>query len=151
MEITEISLAKYSDAKEISLLSKMLIEYELPTTKYTENRIKQAIRHDSKNVAVTKRGKAIVGFGIMTYYDKSANLDLLAVIPEYQGTGIAQEIVSWFEAVAINAGIMSIEVQARAGNIKGIKFYQKLGYKVINKVPRVYGSETQIRMARKLC
>ena len=102
-------------------------------------------------MAVTKKGEGIVGFGIMTYYDTLANLDLMAVIPEYQGTGIAQQIVSWFEAVAITAGIINIEVQARAGNKKGIKFYQKLGYKIVNKVPRVYASETQIRMAKKLC
>ena len=148
MEVTEISLAKYTDAREISFLSKNLIEYELPTTKYTEKRVKDAIRHESKNVVVMKQGENLIGFGIMTYHDNSANLDLLAVLPAYQGAGLAQEIVVWLEKVALNAGIFNIEVQARERNQKGIKFYQKLGYKVISKVPRVYGVETQVRMAK---
>lgn len=151
MEVTEISLAKYTDARAISLLSKKLIEYELPTTKYTEKRVKDAIRHESKNVAVIKQGGKLMGFGIMTYHDDSANLDLLAVLPEYQGSGLAQEVVAWLEKVALNSGLFNIEVQARERNQKGIKFYQKLGYKVIKKVPRVYGVETQVRMAKKLC
>ncbi|PCI46039.1 MAG: hypothetical protein COB51_08065 [Moraxellaceae bacterium] len=149
MEVTEICLAKYTDAREISLLSKTLIEYDLPTTKYTEKRVKSAISHESKNVAVMRHGGKLIGFGIMTYLDKVANLDLLAVLPEYQGAGLAQEIVAWLEKVALTAGILNIEVQARERNQKGIKFYQKLGYKIIKKVPGVYGTETQVRMAKK--
>jgi len=98
-----------------------------------------------------KQGENIIGFGIMTYHDDSANLDLLAVLPEYEGTGLAQEVVVWLEEVALNAGIFDIKVQARERNQKGIKFYKKLGYKIIKKVPRVYGVETQVRMAKKLC
>ncbi len=150
MEVTEISLAKYSDARDISLISKKLIEYGLSTTRYSEKRVKEAIKHESKNVVISKRGDTLVGFGIMTYYENSANLDLLAVIPEYQGTGLAQELVSWLEKVALNAGIFEIEVQAREINQQGIKFYQKLGYKVIKIIPRVYDMETQVKMTKRL-
>jgi ribosomal-protein-alanine N-acetyltransferase len=149
MEVTQISLAKYSDAKEISLLSRKLIEFDLPTTRYTEYKVKDAIKHDSKNVVVAKNGEHLTGMGIMTYLNDSANLDLLAVVPEHQGTGLAQEIVSWLETVALNAGIFKIQVQARARNHKGIKFYEKLGYEIVKKVPRFYGVETQVRMAKK--
>ena len=151
MEVTEISLAKYSDARDISLISKKLIEYGLSTTRYSEKRVKEAIKHESKNVAISKQGDTLVGFGIMTYYENSANLDLLAVIPEYQGTGLGQELVSWLEKVALNAGILKIEVQAREINQLGIKFYQKLGYKVIKIIPRVYDMETQVKMTKRLC
>jgi ribosomal-protein-alanine N-acetyltransferase len=151
MEVTRIFLAKYSDAKEISLLSRKLIEFELPTTRYTEYKVKDAIRHDSKNVVVAKNGERLTGMGIMTYLDDSANLDLLAVVPEHQGTGLAKDIVSWLENVALNAGIFKIQVQARARNHKGIQFYEKLGYEIFKNVPRVYGVETQVRMAKILC
>ena len=153
MEVTETTLARQSDAKEISRLSRKLVEYDLYNTKigYSEKRVSEAIRHESKNVIVSKQGKILAGFAIMTYHDEIANLDLLAVLPSHQGTGLAKEIVEWLETVAINAGIFTIQVQARQRNKQGIRFYEKLGYEIIDKVPRVYGVETQIRLSRNLC
>lgn len=151
MEVTDISLAKLADAREISMLSKKLIEYELPSTRYTEGKVKDAIRDAAKNVVVSKLGEKIIGFGIMSYYEDCANLDLLAVIPEFQGAGLAQELVSWLEAVALTAGAFRVSVQARERNHRAIKFYQRLGYQITKKVPRVYGSETQIRLTKNLC
>lgn len=149
MEVIDIALARLSDARKISLLSALLIEYGLPTTRYTEQRVIKAIRSDAKNVVVARRGNTVIGFGIMTYDEEWANLDLLAVLPKYQGSGLAQEIVHWLEQVALNAGIFTIEVQARAGNLRGIRFYEKLGYHFKNSVAKVYADEAQVRLVKR--
>lgn len=150
MEVTNLSLAKLSDARAISLLSERLIEYGLPTTRYTERKVKDAIRDEAKNVVVSKLNGQIIGFGIMSYYENSANLDLLAVVPQFQGTGLAKELVIWLEKVALIAGTFKISVQAREKNLRAIKFYQALGYQISKKVPRVYGPESQVRLAKNL-
>jgi ribosomal protein S18 acetylase RimI-like enzyme len=149
MKEVVISLAKMSDSKEISLLSKELIEYGLKW-RYTDNRIKKLITHESKNVAVARTTSALAGFGIMTYREDGSNLDLLAIKTEFQGKGVAKELVNWLEAVALTAGIQRVYVQARETNTHGVEFYSRLGYQQFAKEQRFYGVESQIRMVKNL-
>ena len=149
MEEVSISLATKVDAKEIALLSRELIEYGLKW-RYTEGRVKGLIDHDSKNVAVARSKNLLAGFGIMTYYEDSSNLDLLAVKTDFQGQGVAQKLVAWLEAVAMTAGARRIFVQARETNKQGVEFYKKLGYKKFAERQQFYGKESQIRMHKQL-
>jgi len=144
-----ISLATIADAREISLLSRALIEYGLEWH-YTEGRIKKLIAHKSKNVAVAKTSRVLAGFGIMTYSEEHSNLDLLAVKTEFQGKGVARELVKWLEAVALVAGIRQVYVQARESNKHGVEFYSKLGYQQFAEEQRHYGIESQIKMVKNL-
>jgi len=144
-----ISLATLADAKEISLLSRDLIEYGLEW-RYTENRIKRLIIDQAKNVAVAKTTSILTGFGIMTYREDCSNLDLLAVKTDFQGKGVAKELVSWLEAVAWTAGIQRVYVQARETNKHGVEFYSKLGYQQFAEEQYFYGVESQIRMVKNL-
>ncbi len=150
MEEVVISLATIADAEEISLLSRELIEYGLKW-RYTEDRIKKLITHESKNVAVAKTTSVLAGFGIMTYREDRSNLDLLAVKTEFQGKGVAKGLVNWLEAVALSAGIQRVYVQARETNKHGVEFYNKLGYRQFAKEQYFYGAESQIRMVKNLC
>ena len=150
MEELVISLATITDAEEISLLSRELIEHGLKW-RYTEDRIKKLITHESKNVAVAKTSSVLAGFGIMTYREGRSNLDLLAVKTEFQGKGVAKELVNWLEAVALSAGIQRVYVQARETNKHGVEFYNKLGYQQFAEEQRFYGLESQIRMVKNLC
>ncbi len=149
MEELVISLATITDAEEISLLSRELIEHGLKW-RYTEDRIKKLITHESKNVAVAKTSSVLAGFGIMTYREGRSNLDLLAVKTEFQGKGVAKELVNWLEAVALTAGIQRVYVQARETNKHGVEFYSKLGYQQFAEEQRFYGVESQIRMVKNL-
>ncbi|MEM8497451.1 MAG: GNAT family N-acetyltransferase [Pseudomonadota bacterium] len=144
-----ITLATNIDAKEIASLSRTLIEYGL-RSKYTEKKIKALIRHESTNVAVAKHNDKLIGFGIMSYGESHANLDLLATRKESQGKGVAGKIVKWLELVALNAGISHVGVQARETNTRGVNFYLNLGYKKCGLTQHVYGTESQIRMEKKL-
>ena len=149
MEELVISLATITDAEEISLLSRELIEHGLKW-RYTEDRIKKLITHESKNVAVAKTSSVLAGFGIMTYREGRSNLDLLAVKTEFQGKGVAKELINWLEAVALTAGIQRVYVQARETNKHGVEFYSKLGYQQFAEEQRFYGVESQIRMVKNL-
>jgi len=150
VEEVVISLATLADAREMSLLSRERIEYGLKWH-YTEGRIRKLITHESKNVAVAKTTSILAGFGIMTYHEDRSNLDLLAVKTEFQGKGVAKELVNWLEAVALSAGIQRVYVQARETNKHGVEFYNKLGYQQFAEEQRFYGLESQIRMVKNLC
>ncbi len=128
---TYIEFATDADAAEIAALSREHIEYNLGW-KYKPSRIRESIRDSSKNVMVARDDHRLAGFGIMTYQDEHANLDLLAVKSGYRRLGVGRQLVLWLEEVARTAGTMNVFVQVRKTNLGAIRFYEKLGFKTVD-------------------
>jgi ribosomal protein S18 acetylase RimI-like enzyme len=147
---TLIEFARFSDAAEISVMSKNDIEYGLGW-KYTLKRIAKLIGDSSRNVVVARVGSHLAGFGIMTYYEDQANLDLLAVTRSFRRMRIGTQIVEWLEKVALTAGAFNIFVQVRARNTSAIQFYQSVGFSVLDD-EKAYcrGVEAGLIMAKSL-
>ncbi|MEW8505310.1 MAG: GNAT family N-acetyltransferase [Candidatus Thiodiazotropha sp.] len=147
---TKIEFANSADANEIAIISKNDIEYGLGW-KYTPARIARLIRDSSKNVVVARSDTLLLGFGIMTYGETQANLDLLAVKRGFRRMKVATQIVQWLEEVALNAGLFNIFVQVRAGNQTAIKFYKHLGFFELDRDRTYYrGVEAGVLMAKGL-
>jgi ribosomal-protein-alanine N-acetyltransferase len=145
-----IEFARLSDAAEIGELSKTDIEHGLGW-KYTPERVASLVGHKSKNVVVARMGSRLVGFGIMTYHDDQANLDLLAVRRSFRRMKIGTQIVAWLEEVALTAGAFAVFVQVRAGNASAIAFYKSNGFMVLEKIEDYYnGIEAAIIMSKSL-
>lgn len=147
---TTIEFASYADAIEIAELSREYIEYDLGWD-YTPERIIRMIKHKDINVIVAREDHRLVGFGIMTYREAQANLDLLAVKVRFRYQGIGRQIVQWLEKVALTAGIFNVCVQVREINTGAVKFYQHLGYNIIDTRHGYYrGKETALIMAKDI-
>ena len=147
---THIEFAGFSDAAEIAEMSKNHIEYGLGW-KYTPERIVRLIRDRSKNVVVARVDSELAGFGIMTYAEDQANLDLLAVKRGFRGMKIGTQIVAWLEEVALTAGISTIFVQVRAKNSGAIVFYERLGFSHLEEKQAYYaGVEAAVIMTKRL-
>ncbi len=145
---TIVEFASVSDAAEIAGLSRRHIEYGL-RWRYVPAMIREAIRSKTKNVVVAREGDSLAGFGIMTYGQDSANLDLLAVKRPYRRSGVARQIVQWLEKVAHTAGILHIFVQVRKSNHAAIGFYRKLGFQVVEELSGYYqGRESALVMCK---
>ena len=145
-----IEFATLSDAAEIGVMSKNDIEYGLGW-KYTPARIGRLLKDSSRNVVVARAGPDLAGFGIMAYYDAQANLDLLAVKPDFRRRGVGKQLVTWLEKVALTAGVFNVFVQVRAGNTGAVRFYQSLGYAALEQDKTYYsGVEAGIIMAKSL-
>jgi len=145
-----MEFARPSDARQIAELSREYIEYDLGWD-YTPEKITQLIHSDNKNVVVARDDGQLAGFGIMTYAETQANLDLLAVRIRYRYLGIGRWIVEWLEKVALTAGIARVSVQVRQQNIGAVRFYQKLGYTIVSEQRGYYrGRETAFMMAKDL-
>lgn len=143
-----IEFATSSDAIEIGELSRKCIEYNLGW-EYRPSRIRELIRNKSKNVVVAREDRSLAGFGIMTYRQDSANLDLLAVKRQYRRRDVGRQIVLWLEKVAHTAGIMNIYVQVRKTNRGAIRFYKKLGFQIIGEAAGYYqGRESAVIMCK---
>jgi ribosomal protein S18 acetylase RimI-like enzyme len=147
---TDIEFATVPDAAEISELSRKYIEYGLRKI-YTPPYIRHLIRNASKNVVVARNSQTLAGFGIMTYREDYANLDLLAVKKLHRHRGVGTQIVQWLEKVAHTAGIMNAFVQVRKTNIGAIRFYQKLGFQIVEEAAGYYqGCETAVIMCKSI-
>jgi [ribosomal protein S18]-alanine N-acetyltransferase len=145
-----IKSATLSDAKEISELSKDEIEIGLGWN-YTEQRIARIIQDKSKNVIAAWLENDLVGFGIMTYRQDQANLDLLAVKRDYRRKKVGTELILWLEKVAVTAGSFNVFVQLRKTNSEAFRLYEKLGFQRLDKLPGFYrGVEDGIVMAKSL-
>ena len=145
---TIVGFATAADAVEIGELSRRHIEHNLRWM-YKPSRIRELIRNKSKNVVVARESRALAGFGIMTYQDDSANLDLLAVKPRHRRRGVGRQLVTWLEKVAHTGGITNIFVQVRKSNRGAIRFYKRLGYQGIGEAAGYYqGRESAVIMCK---
>ncbi len=145
-----IEFASGADAAAIAGLSRRHIEHGL-RWRYTPALIRALIRQRSTNVVVARDGSALAGFGIMTYGDNCANLDLLAVPARYRRRGVGKSIVAWLEKVALAAGIAAVFVQVRKQNPGAIRFYRQLGFAFVDEASGYYqGRESAIVMGKPL-
>lgn len=142
--------ATSSDATEIGELSKKYVEYDLGW-RYTPERLTGLLKDKATNVVVARTGSTLAGFGIMTYAEQNANLDLLAVKVRYRRRGVGRQVVTWLEEVARTAGILNVYVQVRKLNRGAIKFYTKCGFQVIDELGGYYGgTETGVIMCKSI-
>ena len=147
---TRFHLAGPADAEPIAQLSNLLIESGLPWS-WTEDRVRHHIRSSSSNVIVSRVGRRIIGFAIMDFYDEHAHLSLLAVIPSRRRRGTGRGLIEWLEASARAAGVFTIRLELRSGNIGARKFYERLGYRPDGIRPAYYaGIEDALKMRRDL-
>lgn len=152
MTDSEVSLrlARQADATVIANLSRDLIEYGL-NWRWKAPRITASIHAKNANVLVACVQEKIVGFAIMRYGDDDAHLDLLAVKPEFQRTGVGRQLLQWLEECARVGGTFNIELEVRADNKGAQRFYEQLGYRPLTEIPGYYqGKETAVRMGRDL-
>lgn len=144
-----IALAHDDDAVAIALMSRDLIESGLSWA-WTPPRIRRMVRDRDVNVAVARSSGVLGGFGIMAYKDDEAHLLLLAVDPVCRRAGLGSALVHWLENCATTAGIGTVYVEARAGNVGARAFYRALGYQEISHVARMYPGEDGVRLAKDL-
>ena len=145
-----LRLARASDAPAIANLSRELIEYGL-RWRWTAERVAASISADNTNVLVARADDRVVGFAIMSYGVHVAHLNLFAVAPEYQRTGVGRQLLQWLEKCAVVAGIVTVALEVRATNTGAQRFYESMGYRILVQLPGYYqGTEAALRMGRRL-
>jgi ribosomal protein S18 acetylase RimI-like enzyme len=124
---TVVQLASEAHAGEIAAMSRDYIERGLGWG-WTRRKVVKAIRDTETNVGVVVEGGIVVAFGIMSYLERHAHLQLLAVRPENRRQGIASAILRWLESVAAVAGVERILVECRRENAPARTLYLEHGF-----------------------
>jgi ribosomal-protein-alanine N-acetyltransferase len=145
-----VRFATLADAGEIAAMSRELIETGLGWT-WTQARVARNIASPSTVTLATCEAERLVGFAIMYFGDDHAHLSLLAVRRAWQRAGIGRHLVAWLEEAGLVAGIGTVRLELRASNRGARRFYERLGFQEVARVPEYYGGvETAVRMARDI-
>lgn len=134
----------------MALMARRYVEHGLPWS-WTPTRIRKHIYAPDSLVIAATRAQRMLGFGVMIFFDRRAHLSLLCVEPRYRSQGVGRSLMEWFELTAVTAGIFKVNLELRAGNIRALQFYRRLGYSASKRVPGYYQRlEDAIRMRRDL-
>ena len=145
-----VQLAKPKHAFDISAMSRDYIEQGL-SWGWTYDRVLNAINDTDTNVAVVGEPGSVLAFGIMTYADNYAHLQLLAVRRAAQRKGIGSSVLTWLERVARYADMERIILEARESNSAARLFYSAHGYQEQSIEVEMYGGvEAGVRFEKRL-
>jgi ribosomal protein S18 acetylase RimI-like enzyme len=145
-----LRIATPDDAQSIAEMSRDLIERGLGWS-WTPQRVARHIRNRDTTTLVACEGQRVIGFAIMYFGDEHAHLNLLAVDPMYQRTGIGRRMLDWLKESCLIAGIAVVYLELRANNRAGRDFYLGYSFEETGTVPRYYfGVEAAICMALRL-
>ena len=129
--------ASVSDAQKIAELSNSAIERGLELS-WSAGRVIRAISRKRTRVLIAKTRVHFAGFGIMDYFKGRANLSLLAVEGNFRRRGVGSAIVSELQDIALDNEIENIYVQVRERNSSAIRFYENMGFEMIDVAKKYY-------------
>ncbi len=101
-------------------------------------------------------GDKIAGYVVAIPLDNSsADVESIAVDPSYQGSGVGSKLLAYIEEEMKARGFSLSVLEVREKNQEGLKFYEKNGYKVIEKLNNYYSehfreSRHAVRMTKIL-
>jgi N-acetylglutamate synthase-like GNAT family acetyltransferase len=81
-------------------------------------------------------GGATVGAASVRHpWLKGPYLELLAVLPPFQGRGAGSEILAWCEQVELTHAVRNLWVCASSFNARAIDFHERHGFRVAATLP----------------
>ncbi len=146
----KVTLAHYSDAYEMAIMSRDYIEYGLGWA-WTPGRIVKHIRDQDNLVIKIVKDDQMLGFAVMHFDLDLSHLNLLAVKPQFRKQGIGRELMMWLQRSAKTAGIETILLEVRSTNHVARTFYSRLGFRGFQTIAGYYsGKESAVRMRKSL-
>lgn len=104
---------------------------------------------DSEFIVAELDGKIIACAGVEFFFD-NAELQTIAVAPNYRGKGIGQKLLLRLFGAVINHGLAMMILEVRPSNTSAIKLYEKFGFQVVDCLEDFYGNEDALVMLRNL-
>ncbi|MBN1377728.1 MAG: GNAT family N-acetyltransferase/peptidase C39 family protein [Gammaproteobacteria bacterium] len=95
---------------------------------------RRSLRHwlttENKAFIVAETERQLVGYVLVIYYrgTQLARMYSLAVLPEYQGQGVARQLINAAEKQASSAGRLYMRLEVSHDNLRAIKLYESIGY-----------------------
>lgn len=114
----------------------------LSLEEYAVKLIKKAV-----NYVIVEEGKdaGLISFYVNDTATKTAYIALIGVLTDYQGKGMAQELMDHCIAVCCSKGMEQIKLEVKKDNSRAIRFYEHYDFHYIHEA-----SDKSIYMSRSL-
>ncbi|MEJ8757839.1 GNAT family N-acetyltransferase [Pontibacter sp. H259] len=96
---------------------------------------------------LTDTGEAIGVCRMHLQTAQEAQLRFMGIHENYQGKGLGKQLIDYLEAKARSMGAEYMVLQARE---KAVSFYERHGYKVVEKTHLLFGSIQHYKMEKQL-
>ena len=122
-----IRAMKFSDIEQVYKIECRVFPIPWPKTFFENDLQKQSViafvADDNKEL--------ILGYGLANCIDIELHITNIAVDPSWQNQGIGTMILLELEKVGRERGCLTVYLEVRVNNSKAIKFYNKLGYRIL--------------------
>ncbi|MBQ9980998.1 MAG: ribosomal protein S18-alanine N-acetyltransferase [Oscillospiraceae bacterium] len=128
----DILVAEYDDIADVALAEKMIF-----SDPWNERSLSECIDSDKELLLVAKCNGKIAGYITVSYIFDEANINRIAVLPEYRGQKIGSALICKMEEIfGETVNIYNLEV--RESNIYAQNMYTQNGYETVGKRKRFY-------------
>ena len=125
--------------KPVDMFSVIKLASETLTERYNPSLFNYFYETFPEGFIVADKNHKIIGFLIGVKMDfELAKILMLAVSKTYRKQKIGSELLSQFLNIINIKNIKRIELEVRTNNITAIKFYQKHGFKIKDKIKEFY-------------
>lgn len=105
---------------------------------------------DTRNYWVVEDGERIVGYCGLMCVLPLADVQTIAVIPEYEGRGIGSHLLGTMIANASDRSATDLLLEVRADNPRAQNLYERFGFEAIHRRPRYYRDGVDAVIMRKV-
>lgn len=99
---------------------------------------------------VAEKHHKIIGFIVgLPLNNQTAKILMLSILESQRRQNIGSELLKQFIIEIVLNNIKNIELEVRIDNNKAIKFYQKHGFKIIDKINKFYQNQEDAYTMRK--
>lgn len=84
------------------------------------------------------------------YHDDAAEIQTIAVDPDFHGFGIGTQIFSELLAKIRSRGVFTVYLEVRPSNTPAVNLYEHFGFKTVSHVKNYYGNEDALIMLLNL-
>ncbi len=109
-----------------SIMALMSLFSKQMTESWSVDSIKVAILNNEVYIVVEEN--KVAAFMLGRWYGNDAEIELIAVLPEYQRKGNATTLCSNFQLLAKTGGALHCFLEVRRENTEAIAFYQAQGF-----------------------
>lgn len=98
---------------------------------------------------VAERNGVVVGYLIARLIGRKGHIIAIAVEPRYRRQGIGQALMESVTEILRAKGAEELFLEVRASNLDAIRFYEKLGFRQAQLIPRYYADGEDGVLLRK--
>lgn len=134
MADVKIRRMTWLDVEEVTQVEEA--SFSIPWTK--EAFMNEMLRNEQAIYFVAVHGKRVVGFvGVWQIVDEG-HITNIAVLPEFRGQGIGNQLLAELVAFAKSKGLVGLTLEVRVSNVGAQKLYEQFGFMQAGRRRRYY-------------